>query len=136
LLKSSLDFFWIELSLTMSQSCLEFNWWAIGEVLLGIGSKYWIFLLRKMHQKCQKVASLVEGFSITFRLWKPLQFLFLDTLCGFSDMLLTFSRSPSRTCFHSFCHLLLGHSLDIFLSSICMSHVCTQIYIIYILNIT
>jgi len=88
-----------------------------------------------MHQKCQKVASLVEGFSITFRLWTPLQFLFLDTLCGFSDMLLTVSRSPSTTHFLSFCHLLLGHSLDIFLSSICMSHVCTQIYIIYILNI-
>jgi len=76
LLKSSLDFFWIELSLTMSQSCLEFNWWAIGEVLLGIGSKYCLFQFRKMHQKCQKVASQVEGFSITFRLWTLLEYLF------------------------------------------------------------
>ncbi len=72
--KSSMDFFWIQLSLTLSQSCLEFNWWAIGEVLLGIGSKYQLFQPRKLHQKCQKVASLVECFSITFRPWTPLQF--------------------------------------------------------------
>jgi hypothetical protein len=55
LLKSSMDFFWIELSLTMSQSCLEFNWWAVGEGLLGMGSKYRLFPLRRMHQNVKKL---------------------------------------------------------------------------------
>jgi hypothetical protein len=72
LLKSSMDFFWIELSLTMSQSCLEFNWLAVGMGLLGMGSKYRLFQLRRMHQKCEKPTAAVEGFSsITFRLWTP-----------------------------------------------------------------
>jgi len=53
--KSSMDFFWIELSLTMSQSCLEFNWWAIGEGLLGISSKYRLFQPGKCTKNVKKL---------------------------------------------------------------------------------
>ncbi len=113
-----MDFFRIELSLTMSKSCLDFNWWAIQEGLLGIGSEYRLFQLRKMHQKCQKVASLV--------LVSPLDFghLYNFLFSRYSLQVFRYAfdifKSPGRKRFLSFCHLLLGHSLDIFLSSTCM----------------
>jgi hypothetical protein len=66
LLKSSMDFFWIELSFTMSQSCLEFTWWAVGEGLLGMGSKYQLFQLRRMHQNVKKLPLQLRVFVSPF----------------------------------------------------------------------
>ncbi len=103
--KSSMDFFWIELSLTMSQSCLEFNWWAIGEGLLEIGSKYRVFQPRKMHQKCQKVASLVECFSITLDFGHLYNFLFSRYSLRVFRYAFDIFGSPSTTHFLSFCRI-------------------------------